>query len=243
MSTVDPEWTVLTWNVQGTKPTDIARLAEVIRRDAPDVVVLQEVRLPQARELAAELGMQQVWTFKHHALAPLLPDRAEGAAILTPHTLSRAGDQVVSTARWKRTYRRRIVQWALVSRSDATAYRVINAHLSPHDRLADRLDEADRIAAIAGGLGDSPPVVVAGDLNNDGEPAVTDRLPGIEHVAAPPTSPSSSPKQRLDHVLLPVEAYRVSVSAPAGGDDWAALSDHLPVTVRFTLDWVRGDFG
>jgi len=27
----------------------------------------------------------------------------------------------------------------------------------------------------------------------------------------------------------------VSVTVPAGGATWAAISDHLPVTVRFTL--------
>jgi endonuclease/exonuclease/phosphatase family metal-dependent hydrolase len=43
------------------------------------------------------------------------------------------------------------------------------------------------------------------------------------------------PAQLLDHVLLPAAATDVSVSVPRGGTDWAAISDHLPVTVRFSI--------
>ena len=49
------------------------------------------------------------------------------------------------------------------------------------------------------------------------------------------SNPSEAPTQALDHVLLPENAVDVEVDAPAGGEQWAAISDHLPVTVRFTL--------
>ena len=48
--------------------------------------------------------------------------------------------------------------------------------------------------------------------------------------------------KRLDHVLLPPEAESVTVSVPGGGGHWPEISDHLPVTVRFTMQWVDGDF-
>ncbi len=48
VETVGLEWTVLTWNIQGTKRTDLDRVAEVIAAEQPDVVALQEVRKPQA---------------------------------------------------------------------------------------------------------------------------------------------------------------------------------------------------
>ena len=242
MQSRDLEWTVLSWNTQGSKSTDLERVAEVIRAQRPDVVVLQEIRRSQADDLAALLSMNVTWSFKHNALTPFFRDRAEGAAILTPHTLDDPGSTVVSESTSTRSYKRRIVQWAIVARADASAYRVYNVHLSPHDEPDHRLSEASRIAEIAAARGDAPPIIVAGDLNNDGEPAVIATLPGIEHVDVPPTNPSEAPTTHLDHVLLPPDAHSVSVSVPAGGDDWADLSDHLPVTVRFGLDWVQGDF-
>lgn len=236
------EWTVLTWNIQGTKHTDLDLIRDVIRAETPDVVVLQEARRPQTAQLAALLAMTSTWTEKHHPFRPLLPGRAEGAALLTPHTLTATGDVEISSAASKRSYKRRVLQWGTVQRADASAYRVYNAHLSPNDLAAERRAEAAEIARLVASHGDSPPAVVAGDFNDQSEPEIIAALPGIEHVVSPDTNPADTPVQSLDHVLLPPEAYAVSVSVPGGGDDWAALSDHLPVTVRFTLDWVQGGF-
>ncbi len=242
VTTVGLEWTVLTWNVQGTEPTDIAHVASVIGAESPDVVVLQEARRDQAAQLATRLSMSSAWAEKHHPLRPFCPSTAEGAAILTPHSLDAADHTVVSDEDSRRSYRRRILQWATIQRDDSSGYRVYNAHLSPHDLSAERMNEAARISEIVAMHGDAPPAIVAGDLNDQNDPGLIDALPGVEHVASPVTNPSEHPTQSLDHVLLPLDAREVSVSAPAGGADWAELSDHLPVTVRFTLDWVRGDF-
>jgi endonuclease/exonuclease/phosphatase family metal-dependent hydrolase len=76
---------------------------------------------------------------------------------------------------------------------------------------------------------------VAGDFNDAGDPGVIATLPGIEHEAPAPTSQAEAPHQVLDHVVLPVAATEVSVTVPGGGPHWAAVSDHLPVTVRFRL--------
>ena len=87
--------------------------------------------------------------------------------------------------------------------------------------------------------GDLDDVIVGGDFNDDRDGSVIDLLPGIEHLTPPPTCPAGNPSKVLDHVLLPTSASGVSVAVPAGDGDWAAISDHLPVTVRFTL-WVGG---
>ena len=242
MERVGAEWAVLTWNIQGTKRTDLERAAAIIAHERVAVVALQEARRPQTEQLAADLGMNHVWHEKHHPLRPLFPGRAEGAAILSPHTVRDVGHRRVSDAASMRSYRRRIVQWAVVQRADSSAYRVFNTHLSPHDMADERLAEATRITALAAALGDSPPSVVAGDLNDAGAPEIIAALPGIEVLTPPPTNPSKHPTERIDHVLVPPDASDVSVSVPAGGPDWAALSDHLPMTVRFALDWVQGGF-
>lgn len=231
---------MLSWNIQGNKPTDLDRLAEIISAGSPDVVVLQEVRSPQARQLAAQLSMTHCWAEKHNVLHPLFPGRAEGAAILTPHEMTSTGDAQISDSSSKRSWRRRIVQWATVVRADASGCRVYNAHLSPHDFVAERLAEATRIDEIIEHHGDAPPAVIAGDLNDAGEPQIIAALPGIEAREAIATNPSIAPSSALDHVLVPPAATDVSASAPAGGAEWARLSDHLPITVRFTLDLVTG---
>lgn len=243
METVGNEWAVLTWNIQGSKPTDLARVADVIAAESPDVVALQEVRRPQAAELADRLAMSSVWNVKHHPWRPLFPRKAEGAALLSPHTLGNTNHAEVSDASSKRNYRRRIVQWALVERADGSAYRVFNLHLSPHDMHEERRNEAAHISAIARSLTDSPPTIIAGDLNDHGSPEMITLLPGIEAIAPPPTNPSHAPTDCIDHVLVPPASSAVSVSVPAGGIEWAELSDHLPLTVRFTLDWIQGGFG
>jgi len=225
----------MTWNIQGSKETDLGRVAEIVSDAATDAVVLQEVRRPQADRLADELGMASVWHEKHHPLRPFRPGRAEGAAILTPHTLLATDHARVSDASALHSYRRRIVQWGVVERPNRSSCRVVNVHLSPHDLAAERRVEAERIAELVDGFGGRHPVVVAGDFNDAGTSEIVDILPGIEVFAPPPTNPSDDPIARIDHVLVPPSASRTSVSAPSGGPAWSALSDHLPLTVRFTL--------
>jgi len=237
-----PRWTVTTWNVQGSKGTDIDRVVDVLSASAPDIVLLQEVRRPQANAIASRLDMVHEWTFKHHAFFPLIGGRAEGAAILTPHGLYGRGSQVISSTRWRRWWRRRVAQWGVVRRGDHSAYRVINAHLSPHDLRAERREEADEIVAIAERLGQAPPLIVGGDFNDHGDPEPIERLPGTEHVPSPPTNPAEAPVNVLDHVLLPADALDVELTVPDGGEQWEGVSDHLPVTVSFSMRWVTGDY-
>ncbi len=230
----------MTWNIQGAKSTDLDRVAAAIAEQAPDVVLLQEVRRGQADELAERLSMQHHWAEKHN---PLLVIRAlaEGAAILTPHRLTDTGSRVIRNA-WRCSYRRRIATWGLVERSDHTAYCVINVLLSPFDRAPERLEEAQLIAGGIAELGDAPPTVVGGDFNDANEPAVVEAFDAIDAHTGAPTNPADTPTQRLDHVLVPTDATVLDVTVPDGGAEWAALSDHLPVTARFSQPWVSGDW-
>lgn len=242
MATEPRNWTVLSWNVRGTAQPDLDKIATAIRVESPDVVVLQEIRRGQATQLAATLEMKFTWALKHYPFSPLLKNAAEGLAIMTPHALDAAGHAEVSTGKSKWTYHRRIAQWALVGKPDTSAYRVYNLHLAPGNQPAERRSQAVTFSEIVASHGDAPPAVVAGDFNDDKDPSVIFALPGVEHVSPPPTNPSAIPTQALDHVLLPADARDVSTTVPAGSAEWATLSDHLPITVRFTLDWVAGDF-
>jgi endonuclease/exonuclease/phosphatase family metal-dependent hydrolase len=228
-------WTVLTWNVHGSGRPDLDAVADRIAAESPDVVALQEIRRSQASALAHSLSMRYSWAFKHHPYTPAMWWLAEGMSIMSPHALDAAGHTELSEGRSSWSWRRRIAHWALVGRRDGSAVRIYNLHLSPHDAPAARRAEAVRLASIVAEHGTDPPAIVAGDFNDAGDPAIVFALPGIEHVTPSHTNPAHAPDQLLDHVLLPPEAHDVAVTVPAGGAEWAVLSDHLPVTVRFAL--------
>ena len=230
------QWTITTWNLQGAKSTDLDRVAHVLEQQTPDIVLVQEVRRAQASDLGRRLDLGHVWTLKHQSWAPLFPAAAEGAAILTRHRAGEASHAVVSDVTSRRSWRRRIAMWQTVTRPDDSTVTVFNLHLSPHDLRTERHAEADRVAAIAGGLGSTAPIVVGGDLNDLGDADLLARLPGREHVSVPPTNPADAPQHALDHVLLPDDATDVEVEVPDGGPQWGPVSDHLPVTIRFRLD-------
>jgi len=226
---------VLTWNVHGSGLPDIASLATTVADESPDVVVLQEIRRQQADALATTLEMKYSWVVKHYPYTKLMWWRAEGMAIMTPHLLDAVGHTEVSDDQPMRSWRRRIVQWGLVGRADRSMVMIYNLHLSPHDDADSRRSEATRVSELVASIGDDPPPIVAGDFNDAGDPSIIEILPGVEHVVPSMSNPSAVPVQLLDHVLLPETATDVTVAVPSGGEDWAAISDHLPVTVRFTL--------
>lgn len=225
----------MTWNVHGSEKPSIHALAAAITLEAPDIVVVQEIRKSQAAQLAAATSMRYTWALKHRPYTVVMWWRSEGMAIYTRHVLDASGHTEISNSQSKWSWRRRIAMWALVGRADRSAVRIYNLHLSPHEDAPSRRAEAVRVREIVAEHGDVPPAIVAGDFNDAEDATIIYALPGIEHLAPAYTNPSDVPSQVLDHVLLPADARDVSVTVPAGGPEWAAMSDHLPVTVRFTL--------
>ncbi len=104
-------WTVTTWNVHGSAHPDIARVAERLQVEGPDVVLLQEVRKSQAAELARRTSMRFAWARKHFPHTRLAPWLAEGLAILTPHSLGAADHAEISNGVPPTSWKRRIAQW------------------------------------------------------------------------------------------------------------------------------------
>jgi endonuclease/exonuclease/phosphatase family metal-dependent hydrolase len=49
------------------------------------------------------------------------------------------------------------------------------------------------------------------------------------------TVPSIAPNRRIDYVLVPDTATVTARLTPNGGEQWQALSDHLPVLVEFEV--------
>ncbi len=230
---VGATWRILTWNVLGAKDPNLTVVAEVIHGYDADVVALQEVRRNQARALAKRLQFQVCWARKHYPYTPLLWWRAEGLAILSPHPLSSIVKATISPGVSTWTYRHRVMVAATARRGD-DSLRLYDTHLASHD-ADERIAQAARIALrIEGDTGS--PVVLAGDLNvKDDAIEVIREFTGLSDPGGVFTNPSIAPNQRLDYVLVPPNAEVLDRATPDGGDQWHALSDHLPVLLEIRL--------
>jgi len=248
---------VLTWNLLGSAGVDVTAVAAVIRSSAPDVVLLQEVQRGQARRLAAALGMRHAWRFKNLSWRTW----SEGIAVLSPYEI---GDvrRVVLRRSWGWTWRRRIALLARVRVDGVNAgggggVPVVSVHLSPHDVAEQRRGEVARLVAVASGS------IVGGDVNElpgggairafeeagwvDGWAAIhvdvavpdagapdagaTNWTPGDRHGRAP--------TQRLDYVWVPPGFETTAARVPVAHheyDDFARLSDHLPLVVSMRAE-------
>jgi endonuclease/exonuclease/phosphatase family metal-dependent hydrolase len=88
-------------------------------------------------------------------------------------------------------------------------------------------------------------VLIAGDLNDHQRPDIVNIL-NAEHNHDAWTSstsrsrngltnPTKTPYQRLDHILVPRTSAVEHVEVPDTNNDWATLSDHLPVIAIINL--------
>lgn len=231
-------WRVLTWNLQGSKPTNLEVAAAVIGAFMPDVVALQEVQRRQARALAQQLGWQHTWARKHYPWTPLLWWRAEGLAILTPGDLSAVTRTSLSPGASTWTYRHRVLLAATVRRG-ADELRLYDLHLSSHD-ADQRISQARRVAARVTADA-AATAVVAGDLNAVDEVEVLRELRavGLRDPGGDVTSPSVAPRRRLDYVLVPSAATVTDELTPEGGPHWHTISDHLPTLVELQVRCAR----
>lgn len=225
-------WRVLTWNLLGARSPNLDVISRVISGYLPDVVGLQEVRRYQARGLANRLGWKVVWTRKHYPFSPLVWWRAEGLAIVTPHSIDELISISISPGVSTWSFKHRVAMAVTVSRNGATL-RVANTHLASHD-ADERIAQARRMLPLIGSL---HPAVVAGDFNAVDELEVTREF-GTASLVDPGgdySNPSIAPNQRLDYILIPESATVTSQLTPEGGESWHQLSDHLPVLVEFSV--------
>ena len=223
----------MTWNLHGAARPDLALVAHVIGLAAPDVVAVQEIRRNQAAAVAARLGWEHEWAFKHNGYRPLWW-RAEGLAILSPSPLGDVWRACLSPGESRRSHRRRVAIAATVRRGTGDRLHVVDTHLATGGP-AERVAQAGRLLAAI--PADARPLVVAGDLNARDEIEVLRAFGplGLVDAGGADTSPAVAPVQRIDYVLVPDHADVLDRRTPAGGVAWAKLSDHLPTLVELRL--------
>lgn len=238
----------VTWNVHGSARPDTNELARSLAELDADIIGVQEIRRHQARAVARSLDMHCIWTFKHNPFSRAWPRAAEGLAIMSRWPLEHDGHSELSAKRSHRDHRRRIAMWATVDHP-REPFVVANTHLASHDDSADRLAQAGALAdLVTNGFpchehsshADTD-MVLTGDFNDQNEPFLIDIISAnslkdawgeaLNRSRHGLTSPTSSPHQRLDHVLLPRHWQIELASVPDTSVSWSRLSDHLPVLV------------
>ncbi|WP_193212028.1 FAD:protein FMN transferase [Luteolibacter marinus] len=209
---------------------DLERIASVIRAQAPDVVVLQEVdnrcrrsgNVDQAAELARLTGM-------HGAFGKAIDhDGGEyGHAILSKGKLG-----ATAVHRLPGDGEPRIAFEATASVAGKPV-RVVSVHLDHQDEER-RLGQA---VALAGMLGDTTgPMIVGGDFNDIPGSETLKKVgslgAAVDKSGARLTQPARAPKVEIDHVFV----RRLKPVAPARVVPDAIASDHRPVVVELMSD-------
>ena len=237
---------LLTYNVHrcvGTDRTlDVARIAQVIADEDPDIVCLQELDVGRLRtgsvDQASELAQRLHMTSRFH---PAMRIEAEeyGDAILTrlPEQLVRAG-ALPSVAGIKGLEPRGAV-WSRIE-AGGRSLNVINTHfgLVPKEqrRQARALGGADWLGACEG------PTILAGDFNATSitrpYAELTRHLADAQRVLglkpSVKTFPSAFPAIRIDHLFISPHIRVNSIHVPRSPLARVA-SDHLPLVMDFDI--------
>lgn len=225
--------TVVTYNVRGFRD-GVDRLAAVVERLAPDVLLLQETGPRRTlRRFAAGLGMEA-------AADPWSPlrRRAKDAVLVHPpwriveHRQHRFGDSA-------RFYPRA----ALVAQVGRAGRRVwaVSTHLglTPTERNGHVHELTDLCAGLAGG-----PVVIGGDMNATPDERamrwLADRYWDAWAAVAPEhaggrgdTFPAIDPTARIDYLFASAGLRVAAAGVPARAGE---ASDHLPVFAELELE-------
>jgi endonuclease/exonuclease/phosphatase family metal-dependent hydrolase len=223
--------TVATYNVRGFRD-GADRVADVIERVAPDILLLQETGPRRAlRRFAADVGMEA-------AADPWSPFRR------------RVKDAVLSKPPWRivahhqhrfagsaRFYPRGALV-AQVGRSGRRVWAVsIHLGLLPVERNGHVHELTDVCAGLAGG-----PLIIGGDLNAGPEERsvrwLADRYWDVWATVAGTTAggatfPGPDPTARIDYLFASAGLRVAAARVPAGA---GAASDHLPVVAELEIE-------
>jgi endonuclease/exonuclease/phosphatase family metal-dependent hydrolase len=164
-------------------------------------------------------------------------------AIMSRLPLSNTGRTTLTSQYGRYTYRRRIAMWADIN-LNAQAITLVNTHLASDDVGDEGSNQARTLRTLIDGW-QQQHVLIAGDFNDHQRPDIVEILNGdLNHDAWTNstsrsrnglTNPTKSPYQRLDHILVPRRSAVEHVEVPETNNDWATLSDHLPVIATINL--------
>jgi len=244
----------MTYNTHGCVGSDgqcrPERIAEVIRRQAPDVVCLQEIdvgrgrsgKLDQARRIAELTSLSPHFTSARNA-----EEGRYGNAILSHHPYELRAEGMLPVRRGEL----RAAQWLELSLEDGPLD-IVNTHLSLHffERLAqcralfsdcDAPPSASHPAPFTALRGGLERVILCGDFNAGAlSPSyfvLRRRLRDAQRAWSTPraTWPARFPLLRLDHVWIGKDIGVAGVTVPCDALTKRA-SDHLPIVADLVIE-------
>lgn len=219
---------------------DVARLAEVIKAQKPDLVALQEVdvgversnRVHQAQRLSELTGLEVRFGPTQHYQGGLF-----GNAVLTNLPILDVYIQPLpytGSSEKKVTYPRGCIV-VTVKGHDGNPLRFISTHFQ-HNVPEDREAEAKRINQLFTENESKIPTILAGDINAKPAEAPVKILLEKWSVALgedpEPTAPSKNPRSRIDYIFYRSENVFKLTSHKVIAEEIA--SDHRPVFAIFT---------
>lgn len=225
---------ILTYNMHHGEGVDgkldLPRIAEIIKREKPDLVALQEVDKNAARsggiDQAAELARLTEMNFAYGAAMPFQGGEY-GQAILSKSPIS---DRWVHFLPQQSGREPRIAVAALLQKPNIW---FVSTHLD-HELEDVRVRQAKELHRLYGEK--KEPVILAGDFNarpTNQTMQVFSAWADAAGTNAPPTIPSDYPRSRIDYILLhPPGAWEVTESRVL---DEAVASDHRPVAAALKL--------
>lgn len=237
------EWKVMTYNIQhgldyltGAR-IDLGQIADVIRAEAPDVVVLNEVRgdgeaadyTDQTGTLAKLLG----WNAYFGKAFDVPHGGPYGNAILSPHPFTAYTLPVPPVEEEKRN---RFYEPRCVIRAEFRTGDGVFAVFGSHFGLT--LPEKENAVAAVCGMTDmeAGPFVFMGDLNMTPDDPILapifERLhDSAEAFECPKCShPSDDPKIKIDYIFASDRVTVLAADIPA-----VTASDHRPHTARISF--------
>lgn len=243
--TVPSALTVMTYNIRQGRDVDgvldLARTAQVIRAQRPDLVALQEVGRhwsaesefrDQPAELEARLEMQCVFgaNLDRDPTEPRAPRRQYGTAVLSAWPVHASQNILLPRASAENEQRGLLVVDVDL---DGAPFRLLDTHLS--------VSADDRRLQVEAILAQAPeaavPQALLGDLN--ATPAAPELRPLFERlrdawsVAGEGdgfTFAASAPRVRIDYVLVSPALRVTAARVPA-----LQGSDHLPLVAELAL--------
>jgi endonuclease/exonuclease/phosphatase family metal-dependent hydrolase len=213
----------VTYNVRSLRD-DVDELAAIVRSCAPDVVAVQEApRFLRWRSKRAELA-------RECGLVVATADRPGGLFLMTSLRAAVIGTSFALLPLTSGRHRRAVA--VATVEVAGLRWRVASIHLS-----TDASERGRHLDPLWSALrpDDEPPLVVAGDINEDPTGPVFQALAGrLRDCAAAvpgganPTAPSATPRRRIDAIFADPRLTVLTCEVVTASDA-ARASDHLPV--------------
>lgn len=228
---------IMTFNIRFGERADMERIAEVIRRENPDLVALQEVDVYTRRQGHIAAGRSDypaqlaAYTQMNAAFGRAIYFRGGqyGVAILSDFEILESSNDLYK----HQGEEARTALSVVVDTGKDGPVRFVCTHLDAYSPAV-RLQQIDELCTRY--ADPSIPTIVAGDFNEtpDGETIARFEQTFVRVCDDKPTFPAEAPLEKIDYIgFAPADAFRPGRVRVL---DTSKVSDHRAVVVRLRFE-------